>query len=231
MLDFHRATVLTFDCYGTLIDWEAGILRALRSVVDPRGLAISDDDLLRRFARVESPIQQGPFLNYRTVLDRGLVALCRDLGFEPTLAETTALSDSLPSWPPFPDTVPALRRLAERFRLGIISNVDDDLFAGSARLLEVPFDWIVTAQQVGSYKPAVANFKRALERIGRPRAEIVHCAQSLFHDVGPAQSLGLATVWVDRRGGKPGGATPPSAAVPDLTVPDLATLARVATER
>ena len=129
----------------------------------------------------------------------------------------------------FPDTVAALARLKTRYQLGVISNVDDDLFAGSARQLGVDFDWVVTAQQVRSYKPSTNNFERALERIGRPRSEILHCAQSLFHDVGPANGMGLATVWVDRRAGKSGtGATPPSSAKPDLTVPDLATLARLA---
>jgi len=124
--------------------------------------------------------------------------------------------------------VAALKRLSERFELGIISNVDDDLFAATAEHLEVPFRWVVTAEQVGSYKPSPANFRAALARIGRPASEIVHCAQSLFHDIGPAGQLGLATVWVDRRGGRPGGATPPSDAQADLTVPDLATLARLA---
>lgn len=231
MLSFSRTTVLTFDCYGTLIDWETGILAALRGVLGPRGIALPDDELLARFARVESPIQQGQLKSYRTVLDQSMAALCRDLGFEPGDAEVTAISASLPGWQPFPDTVGALRRLQEVFRLGIISNVDDDLFAASARHLEISFDWVVTAEQVGSYKPARANFERALERIGRPWSEVVHCAQSVFHDIAPAQSLGLATVWVDRRNGAVGGATPSSAVKADLTVPDLAALARIATQR
>ena len=230
-VSFSTATVLTFDCYGTLIDWESGILAALRGVLTPRGIIRTDDELLATFARVESPIQQGEFKPYREVLDLGTQALCQELGFEPTALETTALSRSLPEWRPFPDTVPALERLATRFKLGIISNVDDDLFAGSARHLTVEFGWIVTAQQVGSYKPSRNNFHRALARIGRPWNEVVHCAQSLFHDVGPARSLGLQTVWVNRRAGRAGeGATPPppSNAVPDLVVPDLASLALAA---
>ena len=158
MLSFQHATALTFDCYGTLIDWEAGILQAIHSVVEPRGIHLSDDDLLARFAAVESPIQQGTFKNYRTVLDLSMETLCRDLGFEPRDGETTAISDRLPSWQPFPDTVAALERLATRFQLGVISNVDDDLFAGSARHLGVTFDWVVTAEQVGSYKPSPENF-------------------------------------------------------------------------
>jgi 2-haloacid dehalogenase len=225
-MNFAPFTVLTFDCYGTLIDWESGILAALRRVLEPRGIRPTDDELLALFAEVESPIQFGPFRRYREVLDLSMEALARRLGFEPTPAERTAISESLASWRPFPDTVAALRRLAPRFRLGVISNVDDDLFAASAPRLGVSFDWVVTAEQVRSYKPSRRNFDVALERIGRPKAEILHCAQSLFHDIAPARSAGLTTVWVDRRAGRPGtGATPKAAAEPDLTVPDLATLA------
>ncbi len=228
-MNFAPFTVLTFDCYGTLIDWEAGILAGLRSVLDPRGISRGDDELLGLFAELEAPIQYGEFRSYRDVLDLTMAALSARLGFAPTEAERTAISAGLPSWRPFPDTVAALARLKTRYQLGVISNVDDDLFAGSARQLGVDFDWVVTAQQVRSYKPSTNNFERALERIGRPRSEILHCAQSLFHDVGPANGMGLATVWVDRRAGKSGtGATPPSSAKPDLTVPDLATLARLA---
>ncbi len=229
-MNFAPFTVLTFDCYGTLIDWEAGILAGLRSVLMPRRIHTPDDELLGLFGELEAPIQYGAFRSYRDVLDLTMAALAARLGFEPTEAERTAISASLPSWRPFPDTVAALTRLKSRYRLGIISNVDDDLFAGSARQFGVDFDWVVTAQQVRSYKPSTNNFERALERIGRPRSEILHCAQSLFHDVGPAHELGLATVWVDRRAGKHGtGATPAATACPDLTVPDLATLARLAT--
>jgi 2-haloacid dehalogenase len=228
-MNFSRFRALTFDCYGTLIDWETGILRALRAVLAPRGIDRPDDELLEGFARIESPIQQGPFLRYRAVLDQGMLQLARHLGFDPTPGEVTALSASLPSWPPFPDTVAALDRLRRHYRLGIISNVDDDLFAGSARLLGGRFDWIVTAESVRSYKPSRNNFHRALERIGLPRDQVLHVAQSLYHDIEPARSLGLATVWVNRRGLRGGsGATPPSAAKPDLEVPNLATLAELA---
>ena len=228
MLSFNGVEALTFDCYGTLIDWESGILGALRGVLVPRGIEADDAALLAMFAKVESPIQRGPFLNYRTVLDLSMAGLCHELGFAPTEQERTAISRSLPTWRPFPDTVAALADLATRFKLGILSNVDDDLFAGSGRQLGVTFDWVVTAQQLGSYKPDPANFRALLARLDRPIDRIVHCAQSLFHDVGPAKSLGLKTVWVDRRGGHPGGATPPSAAMPDFVVTSLAMLSQVA---
>jgi 2-haloacid dehalogenase len=125
--------------------------------------------------------------------------------------------------------VAALAALAQRYRLGVVTNCDDDLFAGSARRLGSPFTWVITAQQAGSYKPDRRNFELAFERIGVPTECILHVAQSLYHDHVPAKDLGLATVWVDRRQGRPGsGATPPAAAAPDLTVPDMRTLAELA---
>ena len=228
-MKFDRFSVITFDCYGTLIDWETGILGAIHSVLDPRGIVRSDEELLTLFGELESPIQFGTFRRYREVLDLTMGDLCRRLGFTPNLSEITAISRSLPEWRPFPDTVAALQKLATQYQLGVISNVDDDLFEGSARQLGVTFDWVVTAQQVKSYKPSLSNFRQALLQIGKPWDQVLHCAQSLFHDIGPARSLGLATVWVNRRAGKTGlGATPPSTAQPDLIVDDMASLARLA---
>lgn len=228
-MNFDRFSVVTFDCYGTLIDWETGILDALHTVLKPRGIERPDDELLTLFGALESPIQFGTFRRYREVLDLTMSDLCRRLGFTPNISEITAISRSLPEWRPFPDTVAALQTLATRYQLGVISNVDDDLFEGSARHLGVTFDWVVTAQQVKSYKPSLGNFRQALHQIGKPWDQVLHCAQSLWHDIGPARSLGLATAWVNRRAGKPGpGATPPSTATPDLVVDDMATLARLA---
>jgi 2-haloacid dehalogenase len=130
------------------------------------------------------------------------------------------------AWPAFPDSSPALQALQEKYKLAIISNIDDDLFTFSARKLQVQFDWVITAQQARSYKPSLQNFHLAFERIGLPRTKMLHVAQSLFHDIVPAKALGLSTVWVNRRHNKAGfGATPPAQARPDLEVPDLQTLA------
>ncbi len=230
MLDFTRFRALTFDCYGTLIDWESGIVTTLSAVLARHGISRDDEELLRLFAETEAPIQAGPFRPYREVLRETMRVLADRIGFVPSARDLDALATSLPDWPPFPDTVEALRALAGRYRLGIISNVDDDLFAGTAARLEVEFAWVVTAQQAGTYKPSRNNFFRALDRIGLPWDQVLHVAQSLFHDVAPARSLGLATVWVNRRAGRPGGgATPPAQARPDVEVPDLASLARLAT--
>jgi len=228
-LDFSRFEVLTFDCYGTLIDWEAGILAGLRRVLGPRGVATVADDLLERYARHEAAIEAGPYLRYREVLARSLRGVCAEMGVEATDAEAAAFGGSVGAWPAFPDSAAALAALGRRFRLAVITNCDDDLFAASNRRLGVTFDWVVTAQQVGSYKPSERSFEVAFERIGRPRERILHVAQSLFHDHVPAKRLGLATVWVDRRHDRPGGgATPPASAVPDLAVPDMAALADLA---
>jgi len=229
-LDFGSFEVLSFDCYGTLIDWEAGILAGLRSVLDPRGVLEGDDDLLERYARHEAAIEAGPYLRYRDVLARALAETCAELGVDPTAAELAAFGGSVGDWPAFPDSAEALAALKRRFTLAVITNCDDDLFAASSRRLGVEFDHVITAEQAGSYKPSHRNFEVAFERIGRPRSRILHVAQSLFHDHVPAKALGLSTVWIDRRHGRPGGgATPPAEASPDLTVADMETFARLAT--
>jgi 2-haloacid dehalogenase len=228
--DFDPFEVLTFDCYGTLIDWEAGILAGLRRTLGERGLSAGDEDLLERYARQEASIEAGPYLPYRQVLGLGLRGVSRELGVETTADEETAFGDSVGDWPAFPDSHAALERLAGRFKLAVITNCDDDLFAASNRRLGVDFDWVITAQQIGSYKPSRHNFEVAFERIGVPRSRILHVAQSLYHDHVPAKALGLSTVWINRRHDRTGaGATPPAAATPDLTVPDMASFADLAT--
>jgi 2-haloacid dehalogenase len=227
--DFRRFDVLTFDCYGTLIDWEAGILAAFRAVLEPRGVAAGDDELLERFARYEAAAEGGPYLRYRAVLGRSLRGVCADLGVDPTDDEVARFSGSVGDWPAFPDSADALARLHTRFKLGVITNCDDDLFAASNRRLGVTFDWIVTAQQVGSYKPDPANFAFAFERISVPRERILHVAQSLYHDHVPARAIGMSTVWIDRRHDKPGfGATPSADVEPDVSAPSMAAFADLA---
>ena len=228
-LDFDRFDALTFDCYGTLIDWETGISAGLRAFLEPRGIRPSDDALLEAFAREEAALEAGPYLAYREVLARAARGVAAGFGVTPSAAELATFGGSVGDWPAFPDTADALRRLGGRFRLGVITNCDDDLFAASNARLGVTFDWVVTAQQVGSYKPDPANFACAFERIDVPRERILHVAQSLFHDHVPAQSLGFATAWIDRRSDKAGsGATPPAEATPDVTAPDMRTFADLA---
>ncbi len=179
---------------------------------------------------MEAVDERGPYLRYRVILDRCLRGLAARYGIEATDAEAATFADSVGDWPAFADSAAALARLQTRFRLGVITNCDDDLFARSAIRLRTTFDWVITAESVGSYKPDERNFLRAFERIGLPRDRILHVAQSLFHDHVTAQRLGLRTVWIDRRHERPGsGATPPAQAVPDATFPDMASFAAAAT--
>jgi 2-haloacid dehalogenase len=229
-VDFERFDALTFDCYGTLIDWEAGLRNALAPVLAAHGVEIGDDELLEAYAGHEAELEAGPYLTYREVLAAALRRLGADLGFEPTEAELEEFSSSVGDWPAFPDSAQSLARLKGRFRLGVITNCDDDLFALSNRRLEVGFDWVVTAQQARGYKPRRENFELAFERIDVPRERILHVAQSLFHDHVPAKELGMTTVWINRREGREGsGATPPANAAPDLVVPDMRSFAALAT--
>jgi 2-haloalkanoic acid dehalogenase type II len=228
-IDFGRFQALTFDCYGTLIDWEAGLLAAFAPVLAAHGVEADPEDLLARYARHEASAEAGPYRRYRDVLASGLDGVGSELAFEPSADERAAFGGSVVDWPAFPDSAAALARLTTRFRLGVLTNCDDDLFAASNAKLGVTFDWIVTAEQVGSYKPAEANFQALFERLaadGVARDRILHVAQSLFHDHAPAKRLGMTTVWIDRRHDRPGsGATPVAEAAPDATYPSMAAFA------
>ncbi len=228
-LDYASFDALTFDCYGTLIDWEAGLVEAFRPILHAHAIDSTADDLLARYARHEAAAEGGPYLPYRDVLASGLRGIASEFGFEPSTAEVDGFGGSVIDWPAFPDSTVALARLKEQFRLGVITNCDDDLFAGSNRRLGIEFDVIVTAQQVRAYKPAETGFHLAFERLGLPRNRILHVAQSLYHDHVTAQRLGLTTVWIDRRQGRSGaGATPLAEATPNATFPDMASFAAAA---
>jgi 2-haloacid dehalogenase len=232
MLNFAQFQVLTFDCYGTLIDWETGIFSALRPILAAHGKIIADFELLNLYSQLESEAEQGEFRPYREVLQSVVRGFGERLGFKPTEVQVRSLPDSLANWPPFPDTVAALRDLKTRYRLAIVSNVDDDLFAATARRLEVPFDHVITAQRAGAYKPSLKMFKLAQQRIGAAPGQWLHVGQSIYHDVIPAKSLGIATVWVNRPSPRPGaGAAKAASGQPDLEVPDLKTLAQLTDNR
>jgi 2-haloacid dehalogenase len=232
VIDFGAFDALTFDCYGTLIDWETGLLSALAPVLLAHGVERDAETLLEGYAVHEAELEAGPYLTYREVLAESLRRLGAGLGFTPSEAEAAAFAQSVADWPAFPDSPDALAQLKRRFRLGVITNCDDDLFAASNRRLGVDFDWVITAQQARGYKPALRGFELAFERIDVPRERILHVAQSLFHDHVPAKRIGMTTVWIDRRRGREGfGATPPAEARPDVTAPDLRTFATLATRR
>lgn len=225
-MDFDRYKCLSFDCYGTLIDWETGLLSALRSILARHRVEVGDRELLESYAEAEAFVEATGFRPYRQVLTEVLLRLGATLEFTPSSDELERFSVSVKSWPVFDDSSEALRALQTKYKLIILSNIDDELFEYSARVLGIDFDAVFTAQQIGAYKPSEKNFRYLIENAGFPSDQILHVAQSLFHDIAPAKRLGLSTVWVNRRAGKEGsGATPPAAAEPDLEVPDLKTLA------
>jgi 2-haloalkanoic acid dehalogenase type II len=190
---------ITFDCYGTLIDWETGIQAALKESLGNLRLSHNEESrLFDRYLVEEKRIEaQKPYRPYRKVLAEAFEVAARSLGR--TISEETSdlLADQLPTWRPFPDTNPALERLARNHRLGILSNVDDDLLEGTLKHFTIPFDLVVTAQQVKSYKPGTKHFERAREVIGFNKRWL-HVAASLYHDIEPASRLQIKTVWVNR---------------------------------
>jgi len=225
MLDLGGFKVLTFDCYGTLIDWETGIFSALRPILAAHGKSITDSALLELYSDLEVEAERGEFQSYREVLQSVVRGFGQRLGFTPTTAEIRSLPQSLATWRPFRDTVPALLELKKRYQLAVISNVDDDLFASTAPQLKVSFNHVITAGQARCYKPCLEIFKMAVTRIGVPPAHMLHIGQSIYHDVIPAKSLGISTVWVNRPSPRPGaGAAKAASANPDLEVANLTTL-------
>lgn len=227
MLDFERFEWLSFDCYGTLVDWETGISNAVANALDAHDIRMSKSEILALFAEVEPQIQQGGrYLEYRRVLRRVVAMMGIKLDVQFSESEMNCLVNTIGSWPVFPDTRDALRAMKSRYNLAIISNVDDDLFAPTAEALEVELDVVVTAQQCGSYKPDHRNFRTALERMGIQKERWLHIGESMYHDIAPANELGIASVWVNRGHGQEGGATRPTDAKPDMEFHDLASLVR-----
>ena len=225
-MEFSRFTTISFDCYGTLIDWESGILPTLRTVLANHGQSLHDTDILELYGEFEAQAESGPYQSYRDVLQSVVRAFADRFHFQASSAEILSLHESLHAWPVFPDTVPALRQLQKRYKLVVISNIDDDLFAETRKHLGVEFDGVITAEQARSYKPSVNNFQMALRTLAISPDRLLHAAQSIYHDVAPARSLGISTVWVNRKSARPGiGAVRASAGQADLEVPDLASLA------
>lgn len=231
-MNFADFDALSFDCYGTLVDWEAGIALGLRRWADRAGLAKSDEELLLGYAAHEAQAEMDqPTALYTEILADAMRRLGDELGAPVTDGEAATFGASVPAWPVFPDSRDALERLAARYKLIILSNVDRTSFAGSNERLGVEFTSILTAQDIGSYKPSPRNFAALhaeRQRLGIPEGRLLHVAQSLFHDHVPAKAAGLPTVWINRRHAQPGwGATPePKAAVtPDWEFNSMAAFA------
>ncbi len=195
---------MSFDCYGTLVDWESGISQAFIDAAAQDGLEFEREAIIHAYHIVEPVVEAGQFRPYRDVLAETALGVAYKLKWPLTPERSGFLAESLPDWPVFDDTRAALERLRSRFQIAILSNVDDDLLAGTIARIGVEFDWSVTAQQVRSYKPAHGHFLEAVRRLdGRPE-RLLHAAQSWFHDIRPTSQLGLAAVWVNRGGDEAG---------------------------
>jgi 2-haloalkanoic acid dehalogenase type II len=196
----HRPyDIVTFDCYGTLIDWERGIRDAFLTAAAALRIPVDPEAALALYVEIEAEVEAGPYQRYRAVLADTARRIAHRLGWPLPESGAGFLAESMPAWPPFPDTNPALRRLAEAgYRLGILSNVDDDLLAWTRRHLAAFFEVVVTAEQASSYKPASRHFTMARELIGSARW--LHAAQSYFHDIVPARALGIPVAWINRKG-------------------------------
>lgn len=200
--------IITFDCYGTLIDWETGIITAFQSEAARDGVELQPDQIIEAYSTQEPQVEKPPYRSYRDVLAETAVRAANTLGWKIDVTRAGFLAASLPHWKPFSDTNPALERLARHYKLGILSNIDDDLLTTTRKHFLTPFDLVITAQQVKSYKPGLAHFNEAIVRAGG--RNLWHAAQSYFHDVVPATSLGIPVVWVNRKGQsvEPGGPKP-----------------------
>jgi 2-haloacid dehalogenase/putative hydrolase of the HAD superfamily len=211
--------IITFDCYGTLVDWEGGISGAFMEAAATDGVRLGREEILAAHREAEPRVQSEGFRTYRDVLTETARRMAHGFGWSIDPPRARFLAESLPDWRVFEDTNAALSRLrAAGYRLGILSNVDDDLLCGTLRWFDCGFELVVTAEHVRSYKPAPAHFITARERIGGDRW--LHAAQSWFHDIVPAHALGIPTAWVNRKG-EPRGAD----ARPDHEVPDVRALA------
>jgi 2-haloalkanoic acid dehalogenase type II len=229
MHDLTKFSTLTFDCYGTLIDWERGILAELRPWADRNGRKDLDDNtLLEAFGTTEAACEaETPSKRYPEILSEVHRRLAGQWDIKAEAAEAAEFGQSVGRWPAFADSATSLQYLKRYYKLVILSNVDRASFAKSNEKLGVVFDRILTAQDIGSYKPSPKNFEYALADLerafGTRKADILHTAQSIFHDVVPARTAGLATMWINRRKAVGGGwgATPEPQAKRDLTTPDM----------
>jgi 2-haloalkanoic acid dehalogenase type II len=207
-MEARNHEIVTFDCYGTLIDWETGIINAFQAAAAADKVELSPEQIIDAYAGEEATVEAMAYRSYREVLRQTERRAASILGWRLPSERSGFLAASLPSWKPFADTNTALERLSRRFKLGILSNIDDDLLTATRRHFTVEFDLIVTAQQVGCYKPGLAHFNEAKMRIGDLR--LLHAAQSYFHDVIPATKMSIPVVWVNRKHNQidPGGPNP-----------------------
>lgn len=219
LIDFNEIEAITFDCYGTLIDWESGAISAVRPLLSRQGVVLSDDEIVTAFHELGEGHIDKPYVLYREALADLVRGLAGRFNLSISPSETHTLALSIGNWAAFPDTVDALCEFEKRFKIAIISNIDDDLFARTAPHLAVQFNAIVTAEQAQCYKPAPEIFELAVQRLGVTPSCILHVAEGPT-EIPPARRLGMRTVWVRRYGRSAKWLTES----PDLEVPDLSSL-------
>jgi len=223
-VDYSRIKLLSFDCYGTLVDWQKCVTDILTPFFNQFQVEFSRKEIFETFLEADRQLESGDYMPYREILAGIVIYMADKLRISIDPATRYILSEKFVDWLPFPDTVESLKLLKKKFQLAIISNVDDKLFSITNKLLEVEFDYVITAQQLGSYKPNRDNFKAAQDRFGLEPGQMLHVAQSIFHDIVPANKLGWNTVWVNRYA-EPERTDPRE--FPDLEVPDLASLLKI----
>ena len=197
-----NVTFVSFDVYGTLIDWEEGVYKAFQKEADRDGFTIDRDELIPRFVEIQREIQHGSYELYAEVLRRTAVRVASDLGWELEPARSSFLPDSVPRWSPFRETNAQLERFAKKYEIGVLSNIDDKLLGATRRHFRVDFDLVVTAQQVRSYKPDPAHFKECARRIEKAKRHWVHIASGYPTDVEPCLKQKVPVIWINRHGEK-----------------------------
>ena len=196
---------LTFDCYGTLIDWESGIRNACKNIIRNKSIQVDLDSLPERYILAELEVEHEMYRKYKEILVITAIKLLKSLGIDALAEEAQAFADSIYSWPPFPETNPVLRSLKEKYKLVILSNIDDNIIEQSIKLIGIEFDGFITAEQVKSYKPSHKHWERMLQTFGVPMEKVLHIAASYVHDIVPAKEMGFKTVWINRHNERPKG--------------------------
>lgn len=213
--------VISFDCYGTLIDWKSGVLETLTPLFDQYLLDISQEEIFNLFSRFDREIISGEFIFYRNVLKEIMKSFSKELNLNLSEYDLTALQDSLQNWRPFEDSVRVLKILKNNYKIALVSNIDNDLLELSNLSLEVQFDYLVTSENCRSYKPSQTNFIQALKTFDVPADRVLHVAQSLYHDIIPTNELGMDNVWVNRYQDE---VPADPLEIPNKIIPDLSSL-------
>jgi len=201
---FQNKKYITFDCYGTLIDWDSGIRNSLRQLSDSKGLNLDIDELVKLYYKTELEVEHETYRSYKEVLTLTVKRILESEGIEGTEEDYQILVRTIPNWQPFPEVPETLTKLKEKgYKLIILSNIDDDIIAKSIQNIGVEFDGIVTAQQIKSYKPTHGHWEEMLRRFSATKDEVLHVAASYIHDIIPAKEQGFNCIWINRNHEEP----------------------------